>query len=206
MNMENNSTQQFPPGMFNKGQKKGPRKPKRIYEALSEEEFIKLLNITKKKHHKVAFILAYGSGLRISEICSLQPGDINLKEHKMFIRQAKGSKDRIVNTPKWLRQSHLAHIPMKVGQRALEAVFLRNSLKCGINRKIGSFIRAGKEVPIYRFHFHCLRHSYATRCIEKNVPMNQLQIMMGHENLATTSRYTKANPHDAISSILDAGV
>jgi len=182
------------------------KKSTRIYESLNEEEFIKLLKMIKKEHHRVALILAWGAGLRISEIINLKREDINLKEHKMFIRQAKGSKDRIVNTPRNLRERHPPLIPLTIGKRALEAVFLRYSLKCGINRIIGSFERAGKEIPIYRFHFHCLRHSYATRCIEARIPLNQLQIMMGHENLSTTSRYVRANPSDAISNIMEAGI
>jgi len=91
---------------------KQPRKAKRIYESLNEEEFIKLLKATKMEHHRLAFILAYGSGLRIGEILALKPEDVNLKEHKIFIRQAKGSKDRIVNTPKWLKEKHLKLMPL----------------------------------------------------------------------------------------------
>jgi hypothetical protein len=49
-------------------------------------------------------------------------------------------------------------------------------------------------------------NSYATRCIENGVPLNQLQILLGHENLTTTNRYTKANPKDAIQSVLDKGI
>ena len=206
MHIGENSPHPFNRETFVKNEEKPKRKASRIYESLNEEEFIKLLNVTKKKHHRLAFILAYGAGLRISEICALQKEDVNLQEHKIFIRQAKGNKDRIVNTPKWLRQAHLTHLPLKIGQRAIEAVFLRNTLKCGINRVIGSFQRAGKDVPIYRFHFHCLRHSYATRALEKGVPTHHLQVLMGHNNLATTSRYTKANPVDAIQSILDKEV
>lgn len=91
-------------------------------------------------------------------------------------------------------------------KRALEAVFLRNSIKCGINRPVGSFMRNGREIPIFRFHFHCLRHSYATRAIEAGIPLNQLMILLGHANLATTSRYVQANPSDAIKSMLEAGL
>lgn len=150
--------------------------------------------------------MAYGSGLRISEIINLQPADINLKEHKLFVRQGKGSKDRMVNVPKWFKESHIKHLPLKVKQRALEAVFLRHSLACGINRPVGEFTRCGKQIPVFRFHFHCLRHSYATRLLENDIPLNQLMILLGHSNISTTSRYVQANPIDAINSVLEAGV
>jgi len=185
---------------------KKPRKIKRIYEGLTEDEFIKLLNVTKKLHHKLAFILGYGSGLRVSEIIKLQPADVDFKAGKIFVRMGKGSKDRIVNIPKQFKEKYLSVLPIDISVRALEAIFLRNSLKAGINRIIGYYDAKGKNMPLYRLRVHSLRHSYAIRALELGVPINQLQILLGHENLATTSKYTKANPHDAIQSIIDKGV
>jgi integrase len=179
------------------------KKEKRIYEGLKEEEFIALLEHTNKEDHKVAFILGYGSGLRISEMLSLKPEDVDLKSNKMFIRQAKGSKDRIVNAPRWLREKHLKLLPLKMKSRALEKAFIRASYKAGINRIIG--YRSNKA-PINRFHIHSLRNSFATRALESGVPPNQVQLLMGHESLQTTTRYTKSNPTDAIQSIIDRGV
>jgi len=177
--------------------------PNRIYEAVSEEDFLSLLRLTKKSVHRICFILAYGSGLRISEVIKLQPSDINLKEHKMFIRQAKGMKDRVVNTPRWLRQKDLAFLPIKITPRAINMAFLVKSVKAGFNSVL---YRDKANRNRYRYHFHSLRHSFATRCIENGVPLNQVQLLLGHRNLATTNRYTKANPKDAIQSVLDKGV
>lgn len=179
------------------------RKPKRIYEAVSKEDFLKLLKLCKKAVHRLSFILAYGSGLRISEIINLKPDDINIKEHKIFIRQAKGGKDRVVNTPKWLREKHLRYFPLKIGQRALNKAFLSKSLKIGFNSVI--YIDKANR-PRYKFHFHCLRSSFATRCLESGVPLNQVQLLLGHDNISTTSKYLKANPQDAIASVLEKGV
>ena len=179
------------------------KKSSRIYESLNEEEFVKLLDATKQEAHRVAFILAYGAGLRVGEIISLQPEDIMFKENKIHVRQGKGSKDRTTIIPQWMKQKHLEVLPLKIGSRALEAVFLRTSFKAGINRQIGTFTRGGKEVPINRFHFHCLRHSFATNLLRDGVPVNHVQTLMGHENLATTSRYTKVNAIDAIAMALE---
>ncbi len=179
------------------------RKPKRIYEAVPEENFLKLLELCRKSVHRISFILAYGSGLRISEIIKLTPDDINMKENKIFIRQAKGSKDRLVNTPRWLKQKHLKFFPLKIKERALSKAFLTKSLKAGFNSVIYTD-KAGR--PRYKYHFHCLRHSFATRCMENGVPLHHLQLVLGHENISTTSKYLKANPKDAIESILEKGV
>jgi len=196
---------------------KPKRKPKRIYEHVNEEDFKKLLNITNKLEHRLAFILAYGAGLRISEIAGgkrgdgtimkkLMPEDIHLKEHKIFIRQAKGRKDRITYAPKWLKQNHLKYFPIKIGKRAIQGAFLRNSLKVGINWEIDKYVRGGKEVPIYRYHFHCLRSSFVTRLLNEGVPVHHVKLLAGHESLSTTSGYAKSNPVDAIDSIMEKGL
>ena len=196
---------------------KPKKKPKRIYEAVNEEDFVKLLKVTKKTEHRLAFILAYGSGLRISEITGgtrgdgtimkkLMPEDIHIKEHKIFIRQAKGRKDRVTYSPKWLKQSDLKHFPLKVGKRAIQGAFLRNSIRAGINWEIDKYIRGNKEIPIYRYHFHCLRSSFVTRLLNKGVPIHHVKLLAGHESLSTTSGYAKSNPVDAIESILAKGL
>ena len=179
------------------------RKTKRIYESLNEEDFIKLLKETKKIRHKLAFILAYGSGLRISEITSLQPTDVDFKRNSLFLRQAKGSKDRVTNIPKQFKMKYLSYLPIKLGERALSKAFLTASQRAGFNSVL-YIDKAGK--PRWRYHFHSLRHSFATRCLEKGVPLNQVQLLLGHENLSTTSRYLKANPTDAIASVLELDI
>jgi integrase len=193
---------------------KTKKKASRIYESLNDEEFVKLLEATDKEHHKVAFILAYGAGLRVEEITGgtdeegvihekLQAEDISFKENKIHVRQGKGGKDRMTIIPKWLKVKHLELLPIKCGARSLEAVFKRNSYKAGINRIIGYFTRKGKQVAINRFHFHCLRHSFATNLLRDGVPVNHVQTLMGHKNLATTSRYTQVNAIDAIQMAMD---
>jgi len=196
---------------------KPKKKPKRVYENVHEEDFKKLLEVTKRPEHKLAFILAYGSGLRISEIAGgirsdgtvmlkLMPECINLKEHKILVRQAKGMKDRITYAPRWLRQQDLKYFPIKIGKRAVQSAFLRLSLKAGINWEIGKYTRGDKEVPIYRYHFHCLRSSFVTRLMNKGIPSHQVQLLAGHSNLATTSGYAKADPTIAIENIFRAGL
>ena len=193
------------------------KKEKRIYEHVNDEDFIKLLKHTKKTHHRLAFLLGRSSGLRISEIVGgrrndgtimqkLQPEDIHLKEHKIFVRQAKGRKDRVTYAPKQMKERDLKYFPLKLGKRALQAAFFSISMRAGINWQIGTYRRNGKDVPFYRYHFHCLRSSFVTNLLEAGVQPHHVMLLAGHESLSTTTGYAKSNPVDAIEQVMRRGL
>jgi len=179
------------------------KKKSRIYTALSEDEFLKLLKAVHKPVHYICFILAAESGLRVSEISKLDINDINLKEHKLFIRQAKGARDRVVNTPKHLKTNHLKYFPIDIKERAISKAFLSASKRAGINSVIYTD-DAGR--PRYKYHFHCLRHYFTQYLIKNGVKLNDVQRLLGHANLATTSRYAQRSAEDAIASVLERGL
>ncbi|HEC40024.1 hypothetical protein LCGC14_0509700 [marine sediment metagenome] len=161
---------------------------KKLPVVVSVDEFTKLIKHTKKTSDKITFLLGFGSGLRVSEIIGLEKRDINLNERKILVRQGKGSKDRIVPLPKGFRESHLQHIPIKVGVRQLQKSFKRASEKAGLL----------KTKPT--LHFHSLRHGFGTRCVSEGMPIHHLRTLMGHTNISTTNVYLEANPKDALKS------
>ena len=159
---------------------------KKLPTTVTEEDYIKIIKATKKEHHKLAFMLGFEAGLRISEITNLEQRDIDIKAKKILIRQGKGSKDRVAPLPKHFKSKHIALLPIKCGVRALQQVFRRLCIKTDI-------IKNKPEI-----HFHCLRHGFATKLLESGMPINQVQLFLGHSNISTTSIYTKANPTDAL--------
>jgi integrase len=169
-----------------KGSKK--REPKKLPVAIDEAEFYELIRKTKKKHHKIAFLLGFGSGLRVSEIIKLEPRDINFNEGKILIRQAKGGKDRFVPLPKGLKPNHLEYIPLKCGVRALEIAFRRTAKRSGLL----------KIKPTA--HFHSLRHGFASNSVKKGIPIHHIRTMMGHTNISTTNVYLEMNPTEALKA------
>lgn len=166
--------------------KKVENKKVKLPAYINDDEFISILNLAKKKSHKLAFILGFNSGLRISEITKLKKEDIDLNSKRIFIRNSKFGKDRVVPLPKGFPASYLTHIPLKCGVRALEMAFKRNVEKAGIKKE--------------GLHFHSLRHSFAVRCMERGIPLNQIQVILGHESITTTSIYLKINPKDALDN------
>ncbi len=161
---------------------------KKLPTTINEEDFLKLIKNTKKEYHKVAFLLGYGAGLRISEVISLEKKDININEKRLFIRQAKGGKDRIVPLPKGFRQKHIDLIPIQIGVRALREAFKTACRRAGLLENKPTL------------SFHSLRHGFGSQMANKGVPIHHIRTLMGHSNISTTNVYLELNPKDALKS------
>lgn len=165
------------------------KKAKKLPVAISEEEFMKLIKATNMDKHKLAFLLGFEAGLRISEVLKLEARDINFVDKNIFIRQGKGSKDRVVPLPKHFRESYLKFLPIGVGARALEIAFKRCCKRAGL-----------LEIKP-TLHFHSLRHGFASHCVKQGVPIHHVRTLMGHSNISTTNVYLELNPKEAIKSV-----
>lgn len=162
---------------------------KKLPKAISPEEFKLLIKATRKydKQARISFLLAYGAGLRLSEITNLKPE--NVKPNYIEVIGGKGGKDRMVPKPKgWKDWMTNMILPISKSGRSLERNFKTAARKA--------------ELPSH-YTFHSLRHGFATRLLESGVPLNQVQLLLGHSNISTTSIYTRARPVDAIKSYED---
>lgn len=151
-------------------------------ETITEEELIKVLKATKKSHHRAAFALGFYQCMRVSEIVNLTKADVRREVKMLYLKQAKGHKDRhIPIAPECL--VYLKHIPLGVGIRALQV----------------AWNNATKKVLGNRLKFHLLRHSGITHYItKKKWDVMLVQRMAGHSKIATTQIYTHINPTDLV--------
>lgn len=111
---------------------------------LSEDEFVRLLGVTSCFHHRLAFLLGFYEGLRVSEVVRLLPVDVDFGQRLIRVRQGKGGKDRNIpiNPFIWKDLSKAVKtgvLPIKCGVRALERAFKRNLLKSGVGKDKGLF-------------------------------------------------------------------
>ena len=173
-----------------------PKKPLQMPTLFSKEDIEKIMNCTGNLKHKTMLLLAYSSGLRISEVIALKIVDIDSKRMVINILSAKGKKDRIVplskTTLKYLQQFFISYRPKKYlfeGQkenepyssRSLQLILDRAKQICGVTKK-GSI--------------HALRHSYATHLLDKGVDITYIQKILGHNDLKTTLRYLHVTIRD----------
>lgn len=154
----------------------------KIPETITEEEFLTIIKNTKKKHHKLAFMLGFYEAMRVSEVVKLKQEDIDKGRRIIKIKDAKGGKDRnIPIMPEIMRYINL--LPIGCGIRALQISFHGYSMKI-LNKDL---------------HFHTLRHSGATHYLNiKKWNIRQVQVLLGHSRLDTTQIYTHVAPDDLI--------
>lgn len=164
------------------------KKSRKLPKSVRPEEFIELVKEVPASDikTKIAFLLAYASGMRISEVLRCKAE--HFKTNQIFIPESKYGVERIVPKPKGWKESFFSKLPLQTSARTLERKFKKYALRAGLSS---------------RYTFHSLRHGFATRMLESGVPINQVQLLLGHSNISTTSIYVKANPSDALKSYED---
>lgn len=187
------------------------RSPQRLPELLSRAEVAALLGASISIKARTFLMVAYASGLRLSELCHLRGRDIDSAPDRMCIRvvQGKGGKDRYsLLTPDLLEQLKLYWRTWRVGARADDWLFTRRCdpsqpLDCGSGQFYYYTARTAAGITKVG-GIHSLRHAFATHLLEAGVDLNSISNLLGHAQLSTTSRYLKmARPgHSAGDSAL----
>ncbi|NCN51766.1 tyrosine-type recombinase/integrase [archaeon] len=185
---------------------KRPKREKRIPTVLTKKELKDLLNSINTKKSKLMVSLIYAAGLRVSELISLKPENLNFEEKVGYVKQGKGKKDRIFNIPKFIF-SKLKRQAEK--QKENSEIYLfsgRNSEEMS-SRNIQKIVKnASKKAGIKKeVHCHTLRHSFATHLLEEGVDIRKIQELLGHSDLSTTQIYTHVSTEELkkIKSPLD---
>ena len=169
---------------------KHPKKSLKLPVVLSRKEIQSLFSTITNHKHKIILILAYSSGLRISEVIQLQVEDIHFDEFTLKVKNGKGNKDRITIFSQKIKDDLWIYLKDKPPK---EYVFLSNlggSLSSTSLRNI--FNKAKVKAQITKpATFHSLRHSFATHLLEDGTDIRYIQELLGHHNLQTTQVYTK---------------
>lgn len=143
---------------------------------------------------KAMLELLYATGLRVSELVSLKPKDLNMEDGFLLCR-GKGNKERIVplgeSAVKALRK-YLAKARPELMKQPNESLFLTRRgnvfTRQGFWKLLKSYAqKAGLGMKISP---HTLRHSFATHLLERGADLRSVQLMLGHSQITTTQIYT----------------
>ena len=165
--------------------------PDRLPVVLSPEEVALLLAHAPSLKYRAALSVAYGCGLRISEIAHLKITDIDSARMLIRVEQGKGRKDRYVMLSPdlldllrrwWLvKRSRGWLFP---GQQPAQPISTRQ-----LDRAWHAAAAAAKLDK--RVSMHTLRHSFATHLFERKTDIRVIQVLLGHRKLETTAVYTR---------------
>ncbi len=165
------------------------KKPKSLPTVLSRSEVAKILESPKNTKHKLLLSLAYGEGLRVSEVIGLKVQDLDFEELTVHIKQAKGQKDRISVMPTSLIDGLKNLIAGKNKNGLVFASERGGILTTRTAQKV--FENALRDSGIKKdVTFHSLRHSFATHLLENGTDVRFVQELLGHQNIRTTQIYT----------------
>ncbi|HYQ87688.1 MAG TPA: site-specific tyrosine recombinase/integron integrase [Bacteroidota bacterium] len=169
-----------------------PRRETKLPDVLSEDEVKRLFQSVINLKHRTMLMLAYASGLRVSEVVRVRIEDIDGDRGLLHIRDAKGKRDRFTVFPGSLRQQLAAYwrqyrlgksgwlfpgqtIDRHIAERSIQAVVERALKTAGISKPVS---------------MHTLRHSFATHLLEHGTDLRYIQDLLGHQSVRTTQIYT----------------
>jgi integrase/recombinase XerD len=169
------------------------RSPRTLPVVLSVDEVVRFLEAVPSLRTRTALTTAYAAGLRASETVGLKVNDIDSERGVILVEHGKGGKDRYVMLSAQLLRILRVYwrlakpkdwlFPGRDGSAPIDVQVLYSA--CRLAR-----VAAGIDK---RVTVHTLRHSFATHLLENGTDIRIIQVLLGHNNLSSTARYTKVS-------------
>lgn len=175
--------------------------PKKIPEILSVDEVTALIEAASNLKYQALLSVAYGAGLRCSEVVHLKTSNIDSERMIIRVENGKGSKERIamlsptllIVLRQWYRFAQKKNRMLRGGwlfpgqnpvnpmtPRQMNRIFHQACDRAGIERQVT---------------LHSLRHSFATHLLESGTDIRIIQVLLGHTRISTTARYSQVATH-----------
>ncbi len=173
------------------------RVPQKLPIVLSRDEVARLIVATGNLKHQTALSVAYGTGLRASEVVALKVGDIDSERMTLRVEQGKGRKDRYAMlSPVLLARLRTWWRVARSQGKMLDGGWLfpgLNPIDPLSTRQLNRAVHAAAQAAQIdkRVAMHTLRHSFATHLLEQKVDIRVIQVLLGHKKLETTALYAQ---------------
>jgi integrase/recombinase XerD len=167
--------------------------------ALTQAEIQEIYRHTKTLQERAILALAYGCGLRVSELVQCNIEDIRLREHILIVPKGKGNKSRTIPMSKTIVKdlsNYFFKVRLQQESKDHRAFILHSRLrrmqKGTYNKILQKLIERTKNQAIKakQISIHNLRHSIATHLIEQGIPVEKVREFLGHSLLESTEIYT----------------
>jgi integrase/recombinase XerD len=171
------------------------REPRKLPIVLSADEVVRFLEAVSSLKSRAALTTAYAAGLRASEVAGLRVEDVDSGRGVILVRHGKGAKDRnvmlspqllgILRTYWRLARPETFLFPGRDDAHSIDPTVLHAACR--------SAVKAAGLTK--RVTLHTLRHSFATHLLENGTDIRIIQVLLGHNNLSSTARYTQVATH-----------
>jgi len=172
------------------------RLPRPLPRYLKDEEVERFLSFPKKARDNALFYLMLRCGLRVEEVSHITLSDIDFRSGKIFVKNGKGAKDRVVYMSKDAYHALLQYLKVRTIARS-KGVFLvdKGTFKGkpisvrGIQKRMEYYAKkSGLKISC-----HQLRHTMATQMLNADADLVTIQDLLGHSRIKTTQQYSKVS-------------
>jgi len=169
------------------------RIPKNAPIILSQQEVARFFDHVPSIRYRAALMVAYGAGLRVSEVVALKVADIDSQRMLLRVQQGKGRRDRYAMLSPRLLQV------LRAWYRAARPVeWLFPGWRVNAHLTPASLQQACHDAARQaglrkRITVHTLRHSFATHLLENGTDIRVIQVLLGHRSIDTTAHYTQVS-------------
>jgi site-specific recombinase XerD len=190
-----------------------PRLEKKLPSKLTKQDAMKLLEFVYNYPYSNNFVRCRNyamfatfifAGLRRQELLNLKFTDIDIENFSIFVRQGKGSKDRVIPICHTLAEIYKKYLSQRKSQNKTCPEFFAS-----YNRNMGftehglkHLVEDFKKESGIKFGVHKLRHTFATLMLEGGCDIYSLSKMMGHSDIKTTTIYLAASAEHLRSQIV----
>jgi len=169
-----------------------PKDERRLQVVLTAQDVARLLRGLLDPKYRVFFTLLYATGLRLNEACQLRTDDIDAEHGLVHVRRGKGGKERAVMlTPRLLNALRTYWRFVRPPSPWLFASGRGTHLNAEVARL--ALKRAAVVAGLTKVTPRVLRHSFATHLLEAGTDLRVIQVLLGHESIRTTARYTRVS-------------
>lgn len=171
-----------------------------VKEIISDEMIERLRDNCRCSRDLAMIDLLYSTGIRVGELVGLNISDIDFEERECVV-YGKGDKERRVYFDAKAKVHLIEYIESRRDKNpalfvTLDAPYDRLKIS-GVEIRLRQL---GRELGLERIHPHKFRRTMATRAIDKGMPIEQVQKILGHSQIDTTMQYAMVNQNNVKAS------
>lgn len=169
---------------------KMPKLPKKLPTAMTKENVKILIKSAENERDRAMILFLLDTGLRSSEFCSLDAGDIDVGTGRVLVRSGKGAKDRIVYIGAKTIKSLIRYYASRGVPEKYEPVWLSGKVRQRLTKyALAQILERYTKKLGFACNPHELRRTFATMCLRAGMDILTLQRLMGHSDITVLKHY-----------------